>query len=297
MADYDATQTRATGELDLISWAYGSTSTSAGAATYANHGKGLYHLGTVGQVSPSAGMTIAYGAIPIGAAIDGAIVTSALIAGTIAVDAAHATLNRRDIVYYTIDGAVAIEKGTAAATPAATVPVGRNNIVLAEVYIAAADTTIDAGDITDMRQLVMSGTRYAFSDTDETVNNSAALQNDNTIFLSVQANEEWVVQTYFDITTGATPGFQCDWSVPAGASYRMWFKSGDGSGASTGQYTAQGNSTIAFNRANSVGPTWITTLILIGATAGTANFRWAQQTADASNTTVDNKTMTAYRVQ
>ena len=73
---------------------------------------------TGGVVSVSAGITVAISAV---AALDyviaGAVQTTAYAGGTLALDAAHATLNRIDIVTIDTAGAVGKTTGTAATTP------------------------------------------------------------------------------------------------------------------------------------------------------------------------------------
>ena len=68
----------------------------------------------------------------------------------IAVTAAHATLNRYDIVVADVANTVSITDGTAAAVPQ--VPaLPANKILLAIITVAATDTSIEDADITDCR--------------------------------------------------------------------------------------------------------------------------------------------------
>lgn len=69
---------------------------------------------------------------------------------TVTVTAAHASLPRRDIVYYEPGTGFGVTAGTPAAAPnLPTLTAGR--IALAEIYVAANDTSIDSGDIIDRR--------------------------------------------------------------------------------------------------------------------------------------------------
>jgi len=71
---------------------------------------------------------------------------------SVAVSAADATFARLDLVVINNAGAIAVRAGTAAAAPK---PPARsaNDVVLAVLFIPAADTTIDATAITDLRMV------------------------------------------------------------------------------------------------------------------------------------------------
>lgn len=99
-------------------------------------------------VTGSAGMTPAVA--------KGAVMSSgtmfAVAAGTVTVTAADATNPRIDLVVVNSAGALAVRAGTAAVAPK---PPNRtaNDVVLAVVYIPAADTVLATSQITDMRVL------------------------------------------------------------------------------------------------------------------------------------------------
>ena len=83
--------------------------------------------------------------------------TATVATGNMTHSAAHATLNRIDLVSADNTGAKIVTTGTAAASPLPpTVPQsgGFNNVVLAEVYIPAADTAINANQIIDKRACI-----------------------------------------------------------------------------------------------------------------------------------------------
>lgn len=116
---------------------------------------------------------------------------------------------------------------------------------------------------------------------DEIVNNSSVLQNDDDLFFSVGANEIWAVRMYVKFSSPATPDIKFQWSLPSGAT-----------GFVTGEPYYDGNSftgTSSFTFTGSSGTT--RNLIFQGyietaGTSGTAQFQWAQNTQDASDTTV-----------
>lgn len=82
--------------------------------------------------------------------VNGTLDTTGYGGGTQTVAAADATNPRRDLIWYDGAGAIGITAGTAAAFPVLpTLAVGR--IAIAEIYVAANDTSIDSGDIIDRR--------------------------------------------------------------------------------------------------------------------------------------------------
>lgn len=74
----------------------------------------------------------------------------------VTVTTAHATLPRIDLVCAREDGTVTVTAGTAAADPDPPAAPA-NSIPLCEVAVAAADTTIAAGDLTDLRSSRVDG--------------------------------------------------------------------------------------------------------------------------------------------
>jgi len=112
-----------------------------------------------GAVTVSSGMTVAVAAIVGGAVtINGTIVATAYVAGTVTLDAADPTNPRIDSIYYDTAGLVDNATGTAVAVTSTTGPVSptlsATQIRIADIYVAAGATTISSGDITDRRQAV-----------------------------------------------------------------------------------------------------------------------------------------------
>jgi hypothetical protein len=100
------------------------------------------------KVSPSSGMTVA---ISSGFYFLGGKQV-AYGGGTKAISAAHATLNRYDVIGIDSAGTIFVKEGTPAASPS--VPIARDDLLLlAVITIAAADTSIDTADITDVRNI------------------------------------------------------------------------------------------------------------------------------------------------
>jgi hypothetical protein len=136
---------------------------------------------------------------------------------------------------------------------------------------------------------------------DETVNNSATLQNDNDLFFSIGANEIWVVETYLRITMGAASDYKQTWTVPAGAVMVGFPDDLNNLGSATaGAGTAEVSllttrtKTIA---ANSNVLIIERGLLINGGTAGTVQYQWAQNAATVENTSVlRGSHITAYRL-
>lgn len=131
---------------------------------------------------------------------------------------------------------------------------------------------------------------------DETVNNSAALQNDDHLFFSVAANEVWFVQAWLVIDSGATPDIKFGWTLPAAATMRWGFIGGDqATGTVPGWHWSAGVGTVlattgtltqAGSGAGSAIGTAFAGIAAIGGTAGTVQLQWAQNTANVSDTKV-----------
>ena len=85
--------------------------------------------------------------------IAGVVQANAYAGGTVTLDAAHATLDRLDMVYIDTTGAVGKVTGTAAATPAPP-EIGDTRLALAEVSVVALDTVLASSDIHDKKQLI-----------------------------------------------------------------------------------------------------------------------------------------------
>ena len=126
----------------------------------------------------------------------------------------------------------------------------------------------------------------------EIVNNSTTLQNDDHFVFAVTANSRWVVELHLNMISSAVADFKFDFSVPSGGYHGLTL---DTSGttfwnqAAASTITAcAGSQTLAVLRGT----------IVIGSTAGNVQFRWAQNTAEATNTTVyADSILVAWRVK
>ena len=124
---------------------------------------------------------------------------------------------------------------------------------------------------------------------DETVNNSNALQNDDDLLFAIGANEDWIFQ--FSIFYDSTAYFKFAITVPAAGTFLIWgvgqayYSSGAFVYASA--ITASGTSrAVQGGGAGTAKHTIITGSVSNGANAGNVQLQWAQSTAEATDTKV-----------
>ncbi|MEU8270822.1 hypothetical protein AB0B89_27150 [Sphaerisporangium sp. NPDC049002] len=126
---------------------------------------------------------------------------------------------------------------------------------------------------------------------DETVNNSTAVQDDDHLFLSVDANTNYLVEALIVYNSNSTADFQMGWSGPSGATF-TWASGGMDTTVSGSLGSIDLKSRDIATTADSGGWNFSDLIVrpagrlAVGATAGTFRFRWAQNTANASNTIV-----------
>lgn len=132
--------------------------------------------------------------------------------------------------------------------------------------------------VTELRPIVARKTAT------ETVNNSSAIQNDDELFIALEASTLYYIEVDVIWTSGATPDFKFDFSCPSGltGSYNVIALAGAatffGNVAWTGSAsTLDGDGTTKHHRI--YGPA-------LTSSAGTMQFRWAQGTTNLSDTQV-----------
>ena len=118
----------------------------------------------------------------------------------------------------------------------------------------------------------------------EIVNNSAALQDDDNLTFPIGANEEWTYRFVIQANAGTVPDLRFAVSAPVGATCRVSYSDPEGA-TSNGQYGC-GVSTALIAGNGAVDLYEITGSVTNGATPGSVTLRWAQFVANASNTTV-----------
>lgn len=112
---------------------------------------------------------------------------------------------------------------------------------------------------------------------DETINSSTTLQNDDDLSFSIGANEIWSVTWFIAYTSGTTPDFKCNFSMPSGCA-SLSAKYDTLSSYTTGDITAPGSGFL--------GVQLIKSIFTNSSNAGSVTFQWAQQTSDAGDTIV-----------
>ena len=169
-------------------------------------------------------------------------------------------------------------------------------------YAAANPTLVTPINAAAMMDLEARLLTVAYKTADETVNNSAALQNDDHLFASVAANSVYVVDGLLAYSASAAADLQVSWSMPSGATFRGNLL-GPGTGLGTTATSFDGTfwsppltpasfpADSAGVGGNQVTAGWELTarlfgLLIVSTTAGTFQIRWAQNTATADNTKV-----------
>lgn len=155
---------------------------------------------------------------------------------------------------------------------------------------AARDVTVartGTGELTvtgDLKVTGIGGLLYARKTSAETVNNSAALQNDDELALSLPANSTLECELRIKQSSGATPGFKADFTLPSGATWVDAFFIAGATG--TLQFGPMPNASITGISGTGSDATLLIKFTVTTTNAGTLQLRWAQNTANASNTTV-----------
>ncbi|MBI3335791.1 MAG: hypothetical protein HY001_04835 [Candidatus Portnoybacteria bacterium] len=146
---------------------------------------------------------------------------------------------------------------------------------------ATTQTTAATAQITTVRKTV-----------DETVNNSATLQNDDELFLPMAANETWFFNLFIQHIGNSTADFKLTLTVPSGATINWNFSGVSYSEidafAVTDSVTTSGGSPGVNPGATNTGARIvpITGVVINGSTAGNLQLQWAQNTATAVDTKV-----------
>jgi hypothetical protein len=128
---------------------------------------------------------------------------------------------------------------------------------------------------------------------DEIVNNSSVLQDDNHLLLALAVNEVWEFEADLYWDSGTTPDIKFAFTIPTGATLRFHHSSGTDAGGSSntedttfsgsdtacGSHAGQGVGTVRHVRLHGFVAT-------DGSNSGNLQLRWAQNTQNASDTTV-----------
>lgn len=118
---------------------------------------------------------------------------------------------------------------------------------------------------------------------DETIDTSTTLQNDDELFFPVDANKVYAVTGVIRFTTGTTPNIKFTWAAPAGAT---WVFRSQGNGAS-GTWESSGSATKTPNGAATHLIFVFWGHVVVAGNAGVVQLQWAQNTSDGGDTTVN----------
>lgn len=124
---------------------------------------------------------------------------------------------------------------------------------------------------------------------DESVSSSTAMHNDSALVIPLQANSAYLIICFFNYTATGTANFKYKFTVPSGITgYQQAARLGLGGGFAGGAFSSQWTDTVA---AGGQGTSTVMNVfafggITTGPTAGNLQLQWAQNTSDASQTTV-----------
>lgn len=131
---------------------------------------------------------------------------------------------------------------------------------------------------------IWKGDGHVRKTSDETVNNSSTMQNDDHLLIPVEANEIWLFEfRCFINTASGTPHWNAGVYGPAGAAVNMWANTND---FNTAQAASLIGNTFNFPTIAGVTAARIWGRLTNGATPGNFGLRWAQTTPTAENTQV-----------
>lgn len=141
-----------------------------------------------------------------------------------------------------------------------------------------------------LANLITKGIRQLVRKTaDETVTSSTVFQNDDHLSLTIDSNEIWAFElcAWATLSSGAAGGPKTQFTAPAGStvvhgSDGKYYNSG--STDTAGQGYVNSSSAIHFYADNIYRPVRLHGIIINGATAGTLQLQWAQDTSTAVNT-------------
>lgn len=131
---------------------------------------------------------------------------------------------------------------------------------------------------------------------DETVNNSAVLQNDDHFSFTVVADTDYLVEVVLMVTTGTTPGWKFGWTL-SGMTWDGVYAT-DLTTPTLGSASAIASGTGAGVTATAAAASrlWSASFVIhAGSTGGALQFQWAQNSANASDTTVHKNSFLKYR--
>ncbi len=133
-------------------------------------------------------------------------------------------------------------------------------------------------------------TKYAYKPANETISSNATLQNDDDLFVTVDAAAHYIVECELFIASQAAADAQIAFSCPSGSVFTWRLHSINSSGSTTNDdfLSVMGTSSapaVAGLGASTVAAS-VRGLLIVGGSSGTFQLRWAQNTSNASGTSM-----------
>lgn len=168
----------------------------------------------------------------------------------------------------------------------------------------SGSTAAGSGTTTNINITQAVGPTFVTKSADETVNNSAVLQNDDELFFTAEANKTYLIELFL-LHTSVTADFKWGFSVPAGATVYFgpgwigsiaYWDSLSLAGTPVALFLSGGSmSTAGGGGLANISGLRIFAVCVMGGTAGTVNFQWAQDSAIASNNVVKANSLLRYQ--
>ena len=132
---------------------------------------------------------------------------------------------------------------------------------------------------------------------DEAITSSTTLQNDDDFVFAVSANEIWMVEIFGFLSGMDLGGMKQGWVVPTNAAFlanQIWF---DDDQLVTNENGGVGDLVVATAVLDSGAAFHHMAIIIVGDTAGNAQFQWAQNNSNADSTVLKEESiMVATRI-
>ncbi len=240
------------------------------------------------QGSPDNTVAVASGSV----VVNGSLVSVA--SGNVTMTAAHATNPRKDMITVNSSGTKAYTAGTAAAAPVwPAIPA--NSVVLAWIYVAANDNTINSNQIVDCRIFVPSpitgGALWTTvsKDADEAITSDTSMNVDSDLVFTMASSTKYRIRMTVFASAVGNSGFKYGWTGPASPTLVLVRSDSmrDPDADSTARFDAAYETTginLGLN-ANS-GVLKFDIIIHNGSNGGDFQFTWSQNSSVGTATTV-----------
>ena len=120
----------------------------------------------------------------------------------------------------------------------------------------------------------------------ETLNAVAVAQNDDELFVSVDASCVYRLETRLSFVSGITPDLKINWTYPVGTTIRWAGTDDDLAGAVRITGNLIETAIPAIGGSGTDLTAFYTGVVITGVNAGTLQLQWAQNTSNASNTII-----------